>query len=139
MTKLAKKTQAPTKAVVKSVELCVNGHELSYNDITTFIKTEAGGNEANVHIVPLPNVDLKGDKPVPFGYGGKPDGVRRTIQDWMLKGYKGDTSLKPILSRATKLGHSATKPVCLHALLHGGYSPSSKYWMTPYVKLVVKA
>ena len=86
MTKLAKKTQAPTKAVVKSVELCVNGHELSYNDITTFIKTEAGGNEANVHIVPLPNVDLKGDKPVPFGYGGKPDGVRRTIQDWMLKG-----------------------------------------------------
>ena len=138
MTKLATKPQVPTKAVVKSVELLVNGKELSYLDITTFIKTHAGGNEANVHIVPLPNVDLKGDKPVPFGYGGKPDGVRRTIQDWMLKGYKGDTSLKTILARATKLGHSASKPVCLHALLHGGYSPSSKYWMTPYAKLVVK-
>jgi len=35
-------------------------------------------------------------------------------------------------------GHSRKKPVCLHALMHGGYSPSSKYWGTPFVKLVVQ-
>jgi len=63
------------------------------------------------------------------------------IQDWFLFGVgkDKDMSLKTILGKAAPLGHSRKKPTCLHALLHGGYSPSSKYWMTPYIKLVVKA
>ena len=138
----AKPKSKPTtnnKAVVKSVELLVKDDELTYDDIWQFVQTKAGGNEANVKIVPLDNVDLKSEAPVPFGYGGKAGGVRQKIQDWMLRGVDGDTTLKTVLKKAAPLGHSRKKPVCLHALLHGGYSPSSKYWMTPFVKLVVQA
>ncbi len=141
MANTAKKTspKSATKKVVKSVELMVTDQELTYDDIWNFVQTKAGGNEANVKIVPLDNVDLKSDAPVPFGYGGKTGGVRQQIQDWMLRGVEGDATLKAVLNNAAPLGHSRKKPVCLHALLHGGYSPSSKYWMTPYVKLVVQA
>ena len=141
MANTAKKTspKSATKKVVKSVELMVTDQELTYDDIWNFVQTKAGGNEANVKIVPLDNVDLKSDAPVPFGYGGKTGGVRQQIQDWMLRGVEGDLTLKAVLAKAAPLGHSRKKPVCLHALLHGGYSPSSKYWMTPYVKLVVQA
>ena len=141
MANTAKKTspKSATKKVVKSVELMVTDQELTYDDIWNFVQTKAGGNEANVKIVPLDNVDLKSDAPVPFGYGGKTGGVRQQIQDWMLRGVEGDLTLKAVLTKAAPLGHSRKKPVCLHALLHGGYSPSSKYWMTPYVKLVVQA
>ena len=141
MANAAKKTspKSATKKVVKSVELVVTDQELTYDDIWNFVQTQAGGNEANVKIVPLDNVDLKSDAPVPFGYGGRAGGVRQKIQDWMLRGVDGDLTLKAVLNKAAPLGHSRKKPVCLHALLHGGYSPSSKYWMTPYVKLVVQA
>ena len=91
-----------------------------------------------MRIVPLENVDLTSAEPVPFGYGGKVGGVRQRIQDWMLKGIDGDTSLKLVLSKAAKLGHSRKKPNCLLALMNGGYTPSSKYWGTAYVKLVVE-
>ncbi len=131
--------KSSTRKVVKSVELVVTDQELSYDDIWNFVQTQAGGNEANVKIVPLDNVDLGSDSPVPFGYGGRTGGVRQQIQDWMLRGVEGDLTLKTVLNKAAPLGHSRKKPVCLHALLHGGYSPSSKYWMTPYVKLVVQA
>ena len=141
MANTAKKTspKSATKKVVKSVELMVTDQELTYDDIWNFVQTKAGGNEANVKIVPLDNVDLKSDAPVPFGYGGRAGGVRQQIQDWMLRGVEGDLTLKTVLNKAAPLGHSRKKPVCLHALLHGGYYPSSKYWMTPYVKLVVQA
>ena len=139
MTKVVKKPTINNKAVIKTVELVVKDQELTYDEIWAFVQTKAGGNEANVKIVPLDNVDLKSDAPVPFGYGGKTGGVRQQIQDWMLRGVEGDATLKAVLNKAAPLGHSRKKPVCLHALLHGGYSPSSKYWMTPYVKLVVQA
>ena len=141
MANTAKKTspKSATRKVVKSVELVVTDQELSYDDIWNFVQTQAGGNEANVKIVPLDNVDLGSDSPVPFGYGGRTGGVRQQIQNWMLRGVDGDLTLKTVLNKAAPLGHSRKKPVCLHAHLHGGYSPSSKYWMTPYVKLVVQA
>jgi hypothetical protein len=141
MANTAKKTspKSASKKVVKSVELVVTDQELTYEDIWHFVQTQAGGNEANVKIVPLDNVDLKSDAPVPFGYGGKAGGVRQIIQELMLRGVDGDVTLKTVLNKAAPLGHSRKKPVCLHALLHGGYSPSSKYWMTPFVKLVVQA
>ena len=135
-TKSVKKSTA--KSVVKSAELVVTDRELEYSEIWAFVQEHAGGNEANVKIVPLDNVALASATPVPFGYGGKTGGVRQVIQDWMLKGVDGDLSLKAVLNKAAPLGHSRKKPVCLHALMHGGYSPSSKYWMTPFVKLVVQ-
>ena len=138
MTVKTVKSSPKAKAVVKSAELIVTDKEITYPEIWAFIQEHAGGNEANVKIVPLDNVDTESAVPVPFGYGGRPGGVRQKIQDWMLKGVDGDTSLKASLNKAAPLGHSRKKPVCLHALMHGGYSPSSKYWMTPYVKLVVQ-
>ena len=134
--KSVKKSTATT--AVKEKVLVVTDKEISYDEIWQFVQEHAGGNEANVHIVPLDNVDFTSREPVPFGYGGKTGGVRQVIQDWMLKGVDGDLSLKAVLNKAAPLGHSRKKPVCLHALMHGGYSPSSKYWMTPFVKLVVQ-
>ena len=58
-----------TKTTAK--ELIVNGKEITYDQIDAFVKANAGGNEANILVEPLPNVDFKSDKPVPFGYGGK--------------------------------------------------------------------
>ena len=136
MSKIVKKSTA--KTVVKSAELVVKDRELAYEDIWAFVQEHAGGNEANVKIVPLANVDKSSATPVPFGYGGKTGGVRQVIQGMYLFGIDGDQSLKAAQDKAAKLGHSRKRPVCLHALMHGGYSPSSKYWMTPFVKLVVQ-
>ena len=66
--------------------------------------------------------------PVPFGYTGKPHGVRMQLQNAMLYGlYINATktftnNLGVILSWGSKIGHSATKPICLWALLNGAYS-----------------
>ena len=98
----------------------------------------AGGNLHNVQVVPLANVQADTDQPVPFGFNGKVGGVRATIQGWLLSGVNGNNSLAAILAAAKPLGHSSKKPVCLHALLNGGYSPSSSVWGTAYVKLVVQ-
>jgi hypothetical protein len=113
-------------------------HGISYADIWNFVQKHAGGNLHNVQIVPLANVQLDSESPVPFGYNGKRGGVRETIQNWMLNGVDGDCSLATVLGKAKPLGHSSKKPVCLHALLNGGYSPSSSVWGTGYVKLVVQ-
>ena len=88
MTKVAKKTQPISKAVVKSAELVVKDKEISYDQIWQFVQENAGGNEANVKIIPLSSVDLKSKTPLPFGYNGKPGGVRETIQNWMPSWYK---------------------------------------------------
>jgi hypothetical protein len=127
-----------TKATVQVAELQHNGTEVSYADIWSFVQKHAGGNLHNVQIVPLANVQLDSESPVPFGYNGKRGGVRETIQNWMLNGVDGDCSLATVLGKAKPLGHSSKKPVCLHALLNGGYSPSSSVWGTGYVKLVVQ-
>ncbi len=143
-----KTTKASSKKIVKAVakkkptkiklsgfpaELLLNGEELTYDDITNFVRAEAGGNENNVEIqclVPSP-------EDVPFGWGGKKGGVRHFIQSSFLTGINGDKRLGFILNQCAKLGHSRKKPNVLLALLNGGYSPSSKYWGTPYVKLIV--
>lgn len=114
------------------------GADVTYEQLWKFVDESAGGNLNNVRVVPLDNVDLESDRPVPFGYGGKPGGMRRTVQDWLLKGVEGDRSLAAVLDAAAPLGHSRKKPVCLMAMLQGGYSPSSATWGQPFVKLVVQ-
>ena len=103
-TKSVKKSTA--KSVVKSAELVVTDRELEYSEIWAFVQEHAGGNEANVKIVPLDNVDLASATPVPFGYGGKTGGVRQVIQDWMLKGVDGDLSLKAVLNKAAPVSYT---------------------------------
>tara|TARA_R100001591_G_scaffold22630_2_gene32304 strand:- start:226 stop:699 length:474 start_codon:yes stop_codon:yes gene_type:complete len=127
--------EKPTKIKLAGfpAELVLNGNELTYDDITNFVRTEAGGNENNVEVTAL--VDKPED--VPFGWGGKKGGVRDILQKAFLTGYNGDKRLGFILNQGAKLGHSRKKPNVLLALLNGGYSPSSKYWGTPYVKLTV--
>jgi hypothetical protein len=139
--------QAP--APVASAAILVGSKEnpVTGKDIAAFVTKQAGGNYHNVFIVPLDNVQIGNAVPVPFGYAGKPGGVRATIQDSMLYGVPNPKageqgqpshlfSLADILPPASKLGHSAKNPVCLLALLNGGYSTSAYTWGTPYVKLV---
>lgn len=115
-----------------------DGAELSAQDINNFVREIAGGNPNDVEIIPLDNVDLDGQFPFPFGNSGKTGGVRNQIQDMIAHGVNGDRRLSIVLQEASKLGHSKTRPVCLLAVLNGGYSPSSKYWGTAYAKLVHK-
>jgi len=136
-----KMAQAKTKTATQSVAVATlqnTGSPLNYSDIWAFVNAEAGGNIHNVQVVPLDNVKLDSDQPVPFGYTGKTGGVRATIQDWLLKGVDGSHSLFSILNAAKPLGHSTKSPICLLAMLNGGYTPSSKVYGTGYVKLVVQ-
>ena len=138
--KMAKRSTARGNASTaqKSAVLQNTGSPVSYADIWAFVQAEAGGNVHNVQVLPLDNVKLDSDQPVPFGYTGKVGGVRATIQDWLLNGYKGDNSLFAILNAAKPLGHSTKSPICLLAMLNGGYTPSSSVYSTGYVKLVVQ-
>lgn len=100
----------------------------------------ANGGPGNVYVVPLANVaTAQGVNPVPFGYNGQPNGVRKTIQTWLLNGVQGVRTYAAIMGAAKPLGHSSIKPVCLFAMLNGGYSPSSPVWGTPYCALVAYA
>ena len=117
-----------------------NGKPLTYKCIWDFVNTHAQGQLANVQVVPLSNVKTGDAVPVPFGYNGKVGGVRATIQNWLLFGVKNakQNNAHVALTHAKPLGHSYKSPICLLALLNGGYSPSSATWGTSFVKLVVK-
>ena len=66
MSKLAQLSPTQAKPTVKVAELIVKEDELSYEQIFQFVKQHAGGNEGNVNIVPLPNVDLDNKKTCPI-------------------------------------------------------------------------
>jgi len=129
------------KATTTTATLQVtNGKPLTYKCIWDFVNTHAQGQLANVQVVPLSNVKTGDAVPVPFGYNGKVGGVRATIQNWLLFGVKDakQNNAHVALTHAKPLGHSYKSPICLLALLNGGYSPSSATWGTSFVKLVVK-
>ena len=134
----AKTATKNTTAAAIQVATFTGGKEITYAQLWAWVNTAAGGNLHNVAVKPLANVQVGTSSPVPFGYNGKAGGVRQTIQDWLLQGVQGNTSLAAILAAAKPLGHSSKKPVCLMAMLQGGYSPSSATWGTPYVELVVQ-
>jgi hypothetical protein len=136
--KAAKNATTTTAVVPVAPTLQHTGNELTYACLWAFINGQAGGNLHNVQVVPLSNVKLNDAQPVPFGFNGKAGGVRHQIQTWLLNGVKGNNSLAAILAAAKPLGHSSKKPICLLAMLNGGYSPSSAVWGTGYVKLVVQ-
>ena len=112
--------------------------EMTYKQIWDFINNEAKGDLSKVEVQALPNVNLKDAKKVPFGYSGKADGTRVKIQNWILTGVEGDMTLKAILNKSAKLGHSKKRPICVQAMFNGGYSSSSSTWGTSYIQLVVK-
>ena len=135
-----KKTVTATaqKATTKTATLQNTGTPITYACIWAFINAHANGQPQNVQVVPLNNVKLNTAQPIPFGYNGKVGGVRQTIQNWLLYGVKGNNSMHTILTSAKPLGHSYKSPICLLAMLNGGYSPSSATWGTGYVKLVAQ-
>ena len=82
---MAKTTaQGPTQPTLQG-PLIVNGTH-NWAALTSFINKHAGGNTHNVKIVALNNVAAAPLQPVPFGYNGKPNGVRAQIQNHMLAG-----------------------------------------------------
>ena len=124
MATVNKKVSSATKPA-KVATLQNTGTPLTYAQIWAFVNTHAAGNLHNVQVVPLSNVKLNNAQPVPFGYTGKVGGVRATIQNWLLNGVNGNNSLFAILNSAKPLGHSTKSPICLLAMLNGGYTPSS--------------
>ena len=137
MATVNKKVSSATKPA-KVATLPNTGTPLTYAQIWAFVNTHAAGNLHNVQVVPVSNVKLNNAQPVPFGYTGKVGGVRATIQNWLLNGVNGNNSLFGILNSAKPLGHSTKSPICLLAMLNGGYTPSSPVYGTGYVKLVVQ-
>tara|TARA_R110002073_G_scaffold243646_1_gene405812 strand:- start:56 stop:478 length:423 start_codon:yes stop_codon:yes gene_type:complete len=137
MAKTAQTTapQGPTQPTLQG-PLIVNGTH-NWAALTAFINKHAGGNTHNISIVPLGNVAAAPLQAVPFGYNGKAGGVRATIQNHMLSG----PTLFAALNAGAKHkgGQSKAKPICLLALLNGGYTASAPTWGTPFVKLVVTA
>ena len=138
MAQVKKTTTNKTAAATTVATLQNTGTAITNAQLWAFVNTHAAGNPHNVQVVALPNVQLNNAQPVPFGFTGKPTGVRTTIQNWVLSGVNGNNSLAAILNAAKPLGHSTKSPVCLMAMLNGGYSPSSAVWGTGYVKLVVQ-
>lgn len=114
--------------------------------LRAWVNQHCGGNWSRAGLVVRDNVvsdwqkqGLKG--PVPFGYNGNPHGTRALLQNhlftcanvgahwaWCKSGDKA--------AIGTVKQHTPNNPVCLLALLNGGYSPSAKTWGTPFVHLV---
>jgi len=144
--------QTTAKAVVnkaKAVDFTVpQGEEVTAAAVWEWVQAEADGQLNNVVVTPLDNCHLKDQKRTPFGYSGKPDGVRARYHDFHLfglrppHGKKGDRRLGEILAAMRKIdGHSKQTMLCTVALLNGGYSPSAGTWLQgPWIKRsVVKA
>lgn len=109
-------------------------------DIWQFVKKHAGNNPVNVELMPLDNVAVGSENPVPFVKLNKP-GKRSTIIWAALNGVGKDKDrrLSAFLQEGLRNGMSKTQCADLVALLNGGYSRASKSWGTSFVKLVVAA
>jgi len=120
--------------------------EITTTSLRAWVNANAGGDWSKVKIVKQGNVvtdyqkaGLKG--PLPFGYNGKPDSTRALLQNHILASQTvADhwTWCKsgPKSNIGTVKTHTANHPVCLLALLNGGYSPSSKTWGQAFIHLV---
>jgi len=120
---------------------------VSAQALRAWCNANAGGNWANVKIVKQPSVQanwqqqgLKG--PVPFGYNGAGTGTRALLQNNLLAvpnvaAHWAWCKTGPSANIGTVSQHTANNPVCLLALLNGGYSPSSKTWGQAFVHLTV--
>lgn len=109
--------------------------------VHAFINKAAGGNPANVSIVFIGS--KAGANPIPFANMVK-EGKRSAILWAMVngvpvKGSKPVSTLSAFFAHSLANGASRANPLDLLAALNGGYSPSSKNWGTPYIKLVVTA
>jgi hypothetical protein len=111
---------------------------VTHDDVWNFVKDKAQNQPANVLIVPLENVALDSDRPIPFTNMARP-GNRSKVM-WMMVNGVGDEAdhrMSSFLKEARGFGMSGQRCTDLVAALNGGYSQSSKSWGTPFVKLVV--
>ena len=142
---IATKVSAPSNNAAENVALfgAVNA-PVTVHSLRAWVNTNAGGNWANVQIVAQPNVvadyaaaGLKG--PVPFGYNGNPNGTRAVLQNHVLASQTVAAHwawCKTQKGIGTIAQHTPNNPVCLLALLNGGYSASQSTYGTPFVHLV---
>ena len=120
---------------------------VTVQSLRAWVNANAGGNWANVKIVKQATVQaswqtqgLKG--PVPFGYNGNPNGTRALLQNNILSApnmgaHWAWCKTGPMAAIGTVKTHTPNNPVCLLALLNGGYSPSSATWGQPFIHLTV--
>ena len=101
--------------------------------LNAWVNQHAGGQWANVQFVPNTNANVAnkytvqgGAKPLPFGYGGKPTGIRAVYQNYYLYGMQtkqGITKNLALIHSAMRKadGHSLQQLICLVAMFNGGY------------------
>lgn len=140
-TATAKPANKPATVAANAAKAELTGPNVTATALHTFVNTAAGGNAHKVHIVPLPNVQQGAACPLPFTNMAK-QGKRASIMWALVNGTpvpngQPSPTLAAFMAYAGKLGASQRNPLDLLAALNGGFSPSSKTWGTPYVKLVV--
>lgn len=146
MSKVSSKAPAVAAPVSNSALFGTVQAPVTPQSLRAWVNQHCGGNWSRAGIAVQPCVvkdwkaqGLKG--PVPVGYNGNPDGTRALIQNnvfasanvalhwqWCKSG--------PKASIGTVKTHTPNHPICLVALLNGGYSPSAKTWGQPFIHLV---
>lgn len=146
-TKPAAAANGKAKPAAKPVAAAANGKAFIGPSVTSaqlwaWINGTCGGNVGAVTIVPLPNCNLSAPSPLPFTNMQRP-GNRSTIMGAIVHGVPNATKGQPAMRTlaafipfARKYGAQQGSLADLLAALNGGFTPSSKYWGTPYVKLV---
>lgn len=143
---IATKVSTPSNNATENVALfgAVNA-PITVQSLRAWVNSNAGGNWSNVKIVPQANIvadyvgqGLKG--PVPFGYNGNSQGTRAILQNHILSVQNLAQHwlwCKTQKGVGTVAQHTPNNPVCLLALLNGGYSASQATYGTPFIHLVV--
>jgi hypothetical protein len=104
-----------------------------------WVNANAGGNAANVAIVPLPN--CTGPAPLPFaklaGTGKRANILWALANGTPVAGGNRSNTLQHFVAYSVKHGASGKSVLDLLAALNGGYSAASKHWGTAYIALQV--
>jgi hypothetical protein len=134
----AKAPAAPAPAPV--VYQCSPKQPATGPSITAWAMANAGGNLANVAIVPLPS---NATAPMPFSKGWGGTGNRAMLL-WAMfngvptvKGQPNNRTLAALLTYGVKYGQSKNQMLDVCAALNGGYSAANPHWGTPYIALQV--
>jgi hypothetical protein len=138
--KPATATATATATVAPATYQCSAKQPATGASITAWAMANAGGNLANVAIVPLPS---NASAPMPFSKGWGGTGNRARIL-WALvngvptvPGQPNSRTLASLLTFGVKYGQSKNQMLDVCAALNGGYSAANPHWGTPYIALQV--
>lgn len=131
---------APAPVAAAPAVLAYSGKPVTAAALWAWVQANAGGNPANVRIVPLDNVVRTAPRPLPFAAMDKA-GKRSSILWALVNGTPGKDGKSDKLDafKAYAIAHGASghKLDDLLAAMNGGFSASSKSYGTGFVRLEV--